>query len=176
MPRQARPQAVARADPFRRDLPSPGSTRAPAAPAGFGERLAAGLVDLVIVAVAQLLLAAPIFLYWWSRELPTNPADVPFLPILLSLVLALLALLLGALYFVHGWGLRGATPGKRLLDLVVEGEDGSYPIGVSAATVRLIGYVFSALALGIGFLMIALQGSGLHDRMAGTHVVRRERS
>jgi len=178
VPRQARPQAVPRADAFRRDVPQPGErfARAPAEPAGFGERLAAGLVDVVLVALAQLLLVSPIFIYWWSRELPTSPGDVPFLPILLSLVLALLALLLGAIYFIHGWGVRGATPGKRLLDLAVEGEDGSYPIGVSVATVRLIGYLFSGLALGIGFFMIALQGSGLHDRMAGTRVVRRERS
>jgi uncharacterized RDD family membrane protein YckC len=149
---------------------------APAEPAGFGERLGAGLVDAVLVGLGQLLLTSPIFLYWWARELPLSLVDVPFLPIVLSLVLALLAALLGAAYFVHGWGVRGATPGKRLLQLAVEDENGSFPIGVSAATIRLIGYVCSALLLGIGFLMIAVQGRGLHDRMAGTRVVRRARS
>jgi uncharacterized RDD family membrane protein YckC len=145
-------------------------------PAGFGERLAAGLVDAALVGLGQLLLASPIFLYWWARELPLSPLEVPFLPIVLSLVLAVLAALLGAVYFVHGWGVRGATPGKRMLQLAVEGEDGSYPIGLSTATLRLIGYLCSALLLGIGFLMIAVTGRGLHDRMAGTRVVRRPRS
>jgi uncharacterized RDD family membrane protein YckC len=167
-----------RADTFRRDAPNaalrPGQV--PAEPAGFGERLAAGLVDAALVGLGQLLLVSPIFLYWWSRELPLNPVDVPFLPIVLSLVLVLFAALLGGVYFVHGWGVRGATPGKRLLEIAVEAEDGSYPIGVSAALIRLIGYACSALVLGLGFLMIALNGSGLHDRMAGTRVVRRGRS
>lgn len=175
-PQRPRP-APPRADTFRRDLSGAEEQRAaPAEPAGFGERLAAGLVDAALVGLGQLLLVSPIFLYWWARELPLNPVDVPFLPIVLSLVLALLAALLGAVYFVHGWGVRGATPGKRLLQLAVEREDGSFPIGVSAATIRLIGYACSGLLLGIGFLMIAVQGRGLHDRMAGTRVVRRERS
>jgi uncharacterized RDD family membrane protein YckC len=166
-----------RADTFRRDLPSHAErTRLASEPAGFGERLAAGLVDAVLVGFGQLLLVSPIFLYWWTRELPSSPLEVPFLPIVLSLSLALLSVFLAAVYYVHGWGVRGATPGKRLLHLVVEGEHGAFPIGVSAATIRLIGYVCSGLLLGIGFLMIAFRGRGLHDRMAGTRVVRTERS
>jgi uncharacterized RDD family membrane protein YckC len=166
-----------RADTFRRDLPSHAErTRLAVEPAGFGERLAAGLVDMLLVGAGQLLLASPIVLYWWTRELPASPLEIPFLPIVLSLSLALLAGFLGAVYFVHGWGVRGATPGKRLLHLVVEGEHGAFPIGVSTATIRLFGYACSGLILGIGFLMIAFQGRGLHDRIAGTRVVRTERS
>lgn len=173
-----RPRPVpSRADTFRRDLPSAAErTRIPGEPAGFGERLAAGLVDAALAGAGQILLVSPIFLYWWTRELPLSPQEVPFLPIALSLVLALLAAFLGAVYYVHGWGVRGATPGKRLLHLVVEGEDGRFPIGISSATIRLIGYACSGLVLGVGFLMIAFQGRGLHDRIAGTRVVRRERS
>jgi uncharacterized RDD family membrane protein YckC len=177
LPRVQRPRPVPpRADTFRRDLPSVARRAGGSEPAGFGERLAAGLLDAVLVGLGQLLLVSPIFLYWWSRELPLNPMEVSFLPIVLSLVLALLAALLGAVYYVHGWGVRGATPGKRLLGIAVEREDGRFPIGVSAACVRLVGYFCSALLLGSGFLMIALRGSGLHDRMAGTRVVRSERS
>jgi uncharacterized RDD family membrane protein YckC len=84
-------------------------------------------------------------------------------------------LALGAVYYVYHWGVKGATPGKRLLGLVVQGEDGSEPIGLNRATVRVLGYLVSGLILGIGFLMIAFGGAGLHDRMAGTRVVRRER-
>jgi uncharacterized RDD family membrane protein YckC len=47
---------------------------------------------------------------------------------------------------------------------------------VSGAAARLIGYICSGLVLGVGFLMIAFQGRGLHDRIAGTRVVRRGRS
>lgn len=172
-----RPRPVPpRADTFRRELPSAAErTRIPSEPAGFGERLAAGLVDAGLCGAGQMLLVSPIFLYWWTRELPLSPQEVPFLPIALSLVLAVLAAFLGAVYYVHGWGVRGATPGKRLLHLVVEGEDGRFPIGLGDATIRLIGYFCSGIVLGIGFLMIAFQGRALHDRMAGTRVVRRER-
>ena len=40
---------------------------------------------------------------------------------------------------------------------------------------RVLGYLLSGLTLGIGFLMIAFGGAALHDRLAGTRVVRRER-
>ena len=86
-----------------------------------------------------------------------------------------MVLALGAVYYVYHWGVKGATPGKRLLGLVVQAEDGSEPIGLARATIRVLGYVVSALILGIGFLMIAMGGVGLHDRIAGTRVVRRER-
>jgi uncharacterized RDD family membrane protein YckC len=103
-----------------------------------------------------------------------DPAQVTWLPIVASVALVPVAIGVGAVYFVHGWGVRGATPGKAALGLVVEGEDGEFPIGVSKAVIRLLAYGLSAAFLGIGFLMIAVGGSGLHDRVAGTRVVRRE--
>jgi uncharacterized RDD family membrane protein YckC len=178
MARRVRPQPVPRADTFRHERDEDSGRRSTAAsvPAAPAERLAAALVDAVLVGAGQIVLVSPIFLYWWPRELPSNPGDVPFLPILLSLLLFLLAALLSAVYFIYGWGVRGATPGKRLLGLAVEGDDGAFPIGASAAAARLVGYFVSGLALGIGFLMVAFHGRGLHDRIAGTRVVRHERS
>lgn len=176
--RRERPQPVLHADTFRHER-SAVLARPPAAapvPAGFGERAAAGLTDVLLVSAGQIVLVSPAFLYWWRRVLPRSPADVPFLPILLSLALFLLAAALGAAYFVYGWGVLGATPGKRMFGVAVESDSGRFPIGVPAAAARLFGYCVSALALGIGFLMIAFQGRGLHDRIAGTQVVRRGRS
>jgi len=95
--------------------------------------------------------------------------------VVVSLTLGPVVLALGAVYYVYHWGVKGATPGKRLLGLTVVAEDGSEPIGLSRAVVRVLGCLLSGLTLGIGFLMIAFGGSGLHDRLAGTRVVRRER-
>jgi uncharacterized RDD family membrane protein YckC len=135
----------------------------------------AGLVDAVFVLSGQAVMLVPVAYYWWSREPPRVPGEVPFLPIVVTVTLVVLALLVGALYHVYFWGVRGATPGKELLDLRLEKEDGSSPIGLGRAGVRLLGYLLSAASLGIGFLMIALGDGGLHDRVAGTRVVRRGR-
>ncbi len=166
--------------PWRTPSPVPRLERAPALPAsaavrpaGFGRRLAAGLVDAAIVSLGQALLLTPVLMYWWSRELPRSPQEVPFAPILLSLLLTLLVLVLGGAYYVYCWGVRGATPGKQLLELAVEADDGTSPIGVPRALGRLLGYLLSVATLGIGFLMIVATGNGLHDRIAGTRVVRR---
>jgi uncharacterized RDD family membrane protein YckC len=144
--------------------------------AGFGSRLAAGLIDTAVVGVGQLVVVAPAVIYWWTRETPQSSADVGFWPILLSLALVPLALALGALYYIYYWGVKGATPGKRVLDLVVQAEDGAHPIGVPRASMRLLGYILSGALFGIGFLMIALSGSALHDRLAGTRVMRWRRT
>ena len=123
------------------------------------------------------MLLSPVLYYWyenWWSHPPATAEGVAFWPILVSLILGPLMLALGAVYYVYHWGVKGATPGKRLLGLKVVAEDGSEPIGLSRATVRVLGYLLSGLTLGIGFLMIAFGGS-LHDRLAGTRVVRRER-
>jgi uncharacterized RDD family membrane protein YckC len=151
-------------------------TALPAAPAGFGPRLMAWIMDSVLVGVGQAVLVAPAIFYF-SRSLgdgTTPPAEPGFLPILLSVTLVVVAGLLGAGYYVYFWGVRGATPGKRAAGLVVEGIDGTRPIGVGRALLRLLGYVLSGLLLGIGFFMIAVGGHGLHDKLAATRVVRRE--
>ena len=141
--------------------------------AGFGLRLVAGVIDLAIVSVVQALLLAPVARHWWARELPATPADVPYFPILASIAMVPIALVLGAAYYVVFWGMKGATPGKRMLGLAVTDEDGTTPIGISRATLRVLGYCASFLLLGVGFLMIAFGGTALHDRIAGTRVVRR---
>jgi uncharacterized RDD family membrane protein YckC len=155
-------------------LPARRASRA-AASAGPGRRFVAAVVDAVFVASGQAVMLVPVGYYWWSRELPSTPSDVSFVAIAASIALVILAALLGALYHVYFWGVHGASPGKELLDLAVETEDGVSPIGLGRASVRLLGYALSAASFGIGFLMIASQGGGLHDRIAGTRVVRRSR-
>ncbi len=159
-------------DPLEAVAPGP-PRQAPrsALPAEPGSRLAAALIDAVFISSGQLALLAPVFWYWWDREVPRSAADVPFLPVLASVTLLPLALLLGALYHVYFWSAKGATPGKELLDLQVQGDDGS-PIGVGRAVLRVLGYGLGVASLGVGFLMIAFGGSGLHDRIAGTRVVK----
>jgi hypothetical protein len=160
----------------RSPLSSPAA--APAAPspsAGAGRRALAFAFDAGAVLAGEALLILPLLSYWWRREAPASPSELPYLASLLSLLAVALAVLLGAFYFVWSWGVKGATPGQRLLDLAVEGQDGRFPIGMPAAGIRLFGYLLSTLSLGVGFLLVPLTGAGLHDRIASTRVVSRHR-
>jgi pSer/pThr/pTyr-binding forkhead associated (FHA) protein/uncharacterized RDD family membrane protein YckC len=138
----------------------------------FLPRAGAAAVDLVLVTTAQALALAPAAFHWRAREPGSDPA---FMGVLLAVAGAAVAGIFGIAYYVYYWGIRGATPGKRLLRLTVQGEDGSEPIGPTRAAVRLLGYLVSAALLGAGFIMVAFGGRGLHDRIAGTRVVRQGR-
>jgi uncharacterized RDD family membrane protein YckC len=149
-----RPERVSESD--RKPVP-----RVTATPAGLWPRLAAGLLDGFVGLLLEALVLAPGYLYWATRPQVQAPSEVSFMPIAVSLLLVPLALILGGGYFVYCWGVRGATPGKALFGLAVEAEDGSYPVGMGRAAARALGYLLS--------------GRGLHDHIAGTRVVRRER-
>jgi uncharacterized RDD family membrane protein YckC len=145
----------------------------PAPDADLDRRALGGLLDLIGVWFFQALALLPVALYWWSRELPRGAEDVSVLPLVATGLVIPAAGLFGAAYFVYFWGIRGATPGKRLAGVAVEAEDGTFPIGAPRAAARLLGYLVSAALLGAGFAMILFDGRGLHDRLAGTRVVRR---
>lgn len=139
-------------------------------PASPGPRLLAALVDGALVSAGQLVLLTPAVLY--LRRAAADAAGPGFLEILGSVSLGLVALLAAAGYYVYFWGLRGATPGKRLVGLRVYGIDGRYPVGLKRALLRLCGYLLSAAALGLGFVVIVFGATSLHDRVARTVVVR----
>lgn len=152
---------------------APGRPREPEPePAEPGSRLAAFVVDTVFVVSGQAVLLAPVAWYWWARETPRTPSDVALLPVIASVTLLPLALLLGVLYHVYFWSVKGATPGKELLELRVVTDDGVSPIPLASALRRALGYLLSAASLGLGFLMVAFGGRGLHDRIASTRVVK----
>ncbi|HEY0098049.1 MAG TPA: RDD family protein [Pyrinomonadaceae bacterium] len=68
----------------------------------------------------------------------------------------------------------GTTVGKWATGLRIERLNGE-PLGFGHATLRhTLGYLVSLLTLGIGFLLAAFDAEGrtLHDRIAGTVVVR----
>jgi len=83
--------------------------------------------------------------------------------------------LIGLVYQLVFIGKKGATPGKKFMKLRVTFPDGTYPIGIGKAFLRMIGYMISGMICYIGFLMIIFdkeQHRGLHDKIAGTVVIR----
>jgi uncharacterized RDD family membrane protein YckC len=78
------------------------------------------------------------------------------------------------LNFVLVANLAGRTLGKWVAGLRIERKDGE-PLSVGRALLRhMVGYPLTLLTLGLGFLLAAFdpQGRALHDRLAGTVVVR----
>ena len=172
VPAAAPPRATKFPDTFRERQDAPSSSET----AGAGRRLVAAFLDHAIIGLIQGAVLAPVLWYWWSQPVSSEASPVPFAPVAVSVALVPVAIVLGCLYFIYGWGIRGATPGKGLLGIAVEGQDGSYPIGASRAAVRLLGYLLSGALLGIGYVMILFGGRGLHDRIAGTRVMPRRRT
>jgi uncharacterized RDD family membrane protein YckC len=168
----AAPQAAVRAGrPPAERRGEPAAGRA-SEPAPVASRLAAFAVDAVFIVSGQAVLLAPAGWYWWVREAPRTPDDVSYLPVLASVALVPLAALLGALYHVYFWTVKGATPGKELVGLRVETVDGVSPLPLDRAALRVFGYLLSAASLGVGFLMVAFAGGSLHDLVSRTRVVK----
>ena len=75
-------------------------------------------------------------------------------------------------YFTYFFG-NGQTLGMKALKIKLCRTDGTYPIGYGKGFVRVIGMSISVMAIGLGFLWIAIDKNkqGWHDKMAGTYVV-----
>ena len=139
--------------------------------AGFWKRLAATLIDMVLITVVIALLLWVVYGEAYlnrAQPVPGNlsglflgPADA-FIQLVVPMVLL----------FVF-WKYRCATPGKMLLSLkIVDARTGKAP-----STVQLVGrffaYLVSTVPLGLGFLWIAFdrRKQGWHDKLAGTVVI-----
>lgn len=133
-------------------------------PAASAEkRLLASLVDFLATAALFALFALPplgIYLNFdGASALAANLMALPILSI--------------PVYFIGFWAARGATPGKELVGLAIVMKDATKGFGLRQAVVRFAGFCLSLATLGLGFMLILVDGDTLHDRLAGTRVVER---
>lgn len=151
---------------------------APAAPrlefAAFRTRLAAKLVDVVLLAGIGQAVEWGVTRWVYSGALPTPPDWAGFLEALVWLVSV--NSLVAMVYTVYFQQTQEGTPGKRLLGLRVVRADGSR-LSVARSFGRywseqLTGFTFLA-----GYVMAAFddQKRALHDYMCDTRVVRGDR-
>ena len=162
---------------MRADLPDPVAEGSPTAlaslpKAGFWLRCVAFLVDVGVVA---LLGTGGGMLVDLSARIGGMVSSAPeaALEWLSNRATSLLVVLIALCYFTLFVGMGGQTPGKMLLGLKVVRADGE-AVGIGRALVRWMGQCLSLLLLGLGFLMVGLSGrkQGLHDKIAGTYIVR----
>ncbi len=134
-------------------------------PAATAEkRLLAALVDFLATAALFALFSLPPLGIYLNFE---NGASI-------AAWLMSLPLLSFPAYFIGFWVARGATPGKELLGLAVVMKDGKKRFGLGAALIRFAGFCLSIATLGLGFMLILVDGDTLHDRFARTRVVERQ--
>jgi uncharacterized RDD family membrane protein YckC len=131
---------------------------------GFGPRLVAMLIDLFFTTLFPLIGVIAVAV--------RGPSRAGTLDIGQYALVACLGLLLFMAYHVVQIGLWGQTLGKVLMGIKVVAPDGGPP-GYGRAMLRVLGYGFSFLLAGWGFLMIALdpRRQALHDRIAETVVI-----
>jgi len=140
--------------------------------AGFETRLVAFVLDFIVLASFFALFVAFALLQLLLRSDfgDNDPPDQAYYVAAIIVLIYFVAFV--PLYFVGLWAWRGQTLGKMAVAIRVVRTDGR-PVGVGAALLRLVGYLFSTLLLFAGFLMIVFdrQRRGLHDRLADTIVV-----
>jgi uncharacterized RDD family membrane protein YckC len=72
------------------------------------------------------------------------------------------------------WKKFSSTPGKMLLRMkILDAKTGNEP-STKQLILRIIGYIPSTFLLGLGFILVAIdkKRQGLHDKIAGTIVVK----
>lgn len=137
--------------------------------AGFFVRLAAYLVDIIIVSVALLTLRTPM----WIASL--FKADIPLMqPILFEFsTLDIFLYLLTVLYFILMTYIKGTTIGKQLFRLRVVSANPEEKLSLINVIYReTIGRYLSSL-LFIGYILIAANNDkrALHDILCDTYVI-----
>ena len=177
-PRTTRPATVEAALAFDAEAPAgtkPGSARPSAGhtvaslmePPALGTRIAAGVIDLALLGAIDVLV---LFLTLRVAGLQTTSADLRVLPPVPFLgFLAMLAFGYVASFTVAG----GQTIGKMLLKIRVIGDDGR-PVDATGGVVRAAGCMLVPVTLGLSYLpaLFTSDHRALHDRLAGTRVVR----
>jgi uncharacterized RDD family membrane protein YckC len=147
-------------------IPSPGPAVDAAEKAGLGARLSAVLVDLAILAAIDL--AVVYFTMKICGLTPGELALVPRVPLLMFLIIQ------NGGYLV-AFTSTGQTLGKMMTGVrVVPDEAASGPLDAGRSMLRAGLWLLLALPAGLGFLpaLFSRDGRGLHDRLAGTRVVR----
>lgn len=143
----------------------------------LGPRVVATLVDAVILTAMNAVLLSPVFLIsYFQPALQSAPPgeDRAFLGILA--LCGILVFSADLLYTAGLWALRGRTPGKSILKLVIVrgGRQPGDGIGWGPALLRCLVMAAGAIPLFAGWWSAALRKDrrAWHDLAAGTRVVR----
>jgi uncharacterized RDD family membrane protein YckC len=160
LPSLASTSPVSRADTPRDRAPS----EAAGGDAPLAARFVAVTIDLLLLAAIDLAVV-----YLTMQVCGIGPDEIPLLPVL---PLAAFFCVLNGGYLV-AFTLGGQTLGKMAVGIRVVPAASRASLDVGSAFAREALWVLLAVPAGLGFLSVLGSGHrGLHDRLAGTRVVR----
>jgi uncharacterized RDD family membrane protein YckC len=130
---------------------------------GFGRRLAAVIIDMLILGIATF----PLLYAVYGAEI--FAAD----RMLLGPVDFALSYILPAVYTVAFWVFRQATPGKMAISAIVVDARTGGRVPLARLVGRYFAYFISAAPFGLGFLWILVdkRRQGWHDKIVRTVVI-----
>ncbi len=158
----------AQAEAIRRVRGRPVEPRSGAAGyAGLVTRMIAFAVDGALIWAVAATVGVTVGLGVSLLHLPSR-ADAA-----IAAVLAALALLWPAAYFVFFWSSAGQTPGARVMSIAVLDSGGRGGLKPRRALLRFVGLCIAAIPLGAGILIMLFDSRRrcLQDRLARTVVV-----
>lgn len=141
--------------------------------AGFWFRTLAAVIDVLLCQVATLFITMPFgFILGFSLAITSNHSHIRSMATLMGVVLGILIQWLW--FTIPESSQWQASLGKKIVGLKVTDENGER-IGFAKANGRYWSKILSSLILFVGFLMIAFteKKQGLHDKIAGTLVIRK---
>lgn len=147
--------------------------------AGFWMRFFACLVDVVVLIVLYIVL---LFVIGFAAGgvIPRTTSEIT----LMGWVVILLSTAFSFVYFAITWANWRATPGQRLLNLMVVRQEDGGRLSLGRATVRWAALTLPVVSLFLFFItwlwpiIIAIsiavdaRKQGIHDRIANTFVVQ----
>lgn len=139
--------------------------------AGFGIRALAYLIDSVMVSIIGFVINFVIaFIAVIGNPNAVNDSQSTAVSVMSYIV----SFLISFSYYAGMWMMNGATFGQRWLGLRVVDEYDFGAVGPGKAVIRYLGMVVSFLICFLGVIWVAFDSrkQGLHDKLAGTVVIR----
>ena len=146
-------------------IPTPQETKlastlhTPETYATFGQRLAAVIIDSILVGMASGFLGVV-----WMQAMGETGKTIG----------SALSLIISILYYVGYQASYGQTLGKKALGIRIVDEHGVTPPFLTFFLREIVGKTVSAFILFIGYLMVLWdpKKQGLHDKISGTFVIK----
>ena len=135
--------------------------------AGFWIRALASIIDTIIMVVPMVIFLTSIYPDYFSLDTNSDalmyrgPIDV------------VVQLGVPCFYTILFWRLKGATPGKMIVEIKIVDVETLLEPSVRSLIGRYFAYIVSTIPLCLGFLWVAWgkDKRGFHDKLAGTAVI-----